>query len=298
MTPKPTTQELSPVRYDVSLLTSEDFYLFNEGSHYRIYEKMGAHVVESKGTKGTVFGVWAPNARRVSIIGDFNGWNPQSHQLQPRGSSGIWEGFIPGVAKGTLYKFHIDSTQLGYQIEKTDPVGLFAEKPPRTASVVWDLDYSWNDAAFLKKRADTNSLHAPMSIYEVHLGSWMRVPEEGNRSLTYREIAPRLADYVNKLGFTHVELLPIMEHPFYGSWGYQTTGYFSPTSRYGTPQDFMYFVDYLHQHGIAVILDWVPSHFPSDGHGLAFFDGTRGRDSIPIGRRSFSTTGAAKCAAS
>jgi len=142
MTPKPTTQELSPVRYDVSLLTSEDFYLFNEGSHYRIYEKMGAHVVESKGTKGTVFGVWAPNARRVSIIGDFNGWNPQSHQLQPRGSSGIWEGFIPGVAKGTLYKFHIDSTQLGYQIEKTDPVGLFAEKPPRTASVVWDLDYS------------------------------------------------------------------------------------------------------------------------------------------------------------
>jgi len=274
MTPKPTTQELSPVRYDVSLLTSEDFYLFNEGSHYRIYEKMGAHVVESKGTKGTVFGVWAPNARRVSIIGDFNGWNPQSHQLQPRGSSGIWEGFIPGVAKGTLYKFHIDSTQLGYQIEKTDPVGLFAEKPPRTASVVWDLDYSWNDAAFLKKRADTNSLHAPMSIYEVHLGSWMRVPEEGNRSLTYREIAPRLADYVNKLGFTHVELLPIMEHPFYGSWGYQTTGYFSPTSRYGTPQDFMYFVDYLHQHGIAVILDWVPSHFPSDGHGLAFFDGT------------------------
>ena len=153
-------------------------------------------------------------------------------------------------------------------------MGLFAEKPPRTASVVWDLDYTWNDAAFLEKRAAANSLHAPMSIYEVHLGSWMRVPEEDNRSLTYREIAPRLADHVNKLGFTHVELLPIMEHPFYGSWGYQTTGYFAPTARYGTPQDFMYFVDYLHQHGIAVILDWVPSHFPSDGHGLAFFDGT------------------------
>ena len=274
MTPKPPVQEVFPVRYDVSLLTAEDFYLFNEGNHYRIYQKMGAHLVESKGTKGTVFGVWAPNARQVSVIGSFNGWNSQSHPLQARGSSGIWEGFIPGVDKGTLYKFHIDSTQQGHTIEKADPVGLFTEKPPRTASVVWDLDYTWNDSAFLEKRAAVNSLHAPMSIYEVHLGSWMRVPEEHNRSLTYREIAPRLADYVNKLGFTHVELLPIMEHPFYGSWGYQTTGYFCPTSRYGTPQDFMYLVDYMHQHNIAVILDWVPSHFPSDGHGLAFFDGT------------------------
>ena len=274
MTPKPPIQEVFPVRYDVSLLTAEDFYLFNEGNHYRIYQKMGAHLVESKGTKGTVFGVWAPNARQVSVIGSFNGWNSQSHPLQARGSSGIWEGFIPGVDKGTLYKFHIDSTQQGHTIEKADPVGLFTEKPPRTASVVWDLDYTWNDSAFLEKRAAVNSLHAPMSIYEVHLGSWMRVPEEHNRSLTYREIAPRLADYVNKLGFTHVELLPIMEHPFYGSWGYQTTGYFCPTSRYGTPQDFMYLVDYMHQHNIAVILDWVPSHFPSDGHGLAFFDGT------------------------
>jgi 1,4-alpha-glucan branching enzyme len=271
MTP---AQELSPVRYDVSLLTPDDYYLFNQGSHYRIYEKMGAHLVKSKGTGGTVFSVWAPNARQVSVIGDFNGWNPQSHRLQHRGSSGIWEGFIPGLDKGALYKFHIASTQLGYQIEKTDPVGLFAEKPPRTASIVWDLDYAWNDASFLENRSALNSLHAPMSIYEVHLGSWMRVPEEDNRSLTYREIAPRLADYVSKMGFTHVELLPIMEHPFYGSWGYQTTGYFSPTARYGTPQDFMYFVDYLHQRGIVVILDWVPSHFPSDGHGLAFFDGT------------------------
>src|ERR1022692_982548 len=270
----PPAQERSPVRYDVSLLTAEDFYLFNEGSHYRIYEKMGAHLVESKGTAGTVFGVWAPNARQVSVIGDFNGWNRQSHLLQSRGSSGIWEGFIPGLGKGTLYKFHIDSTQLGYQIEKTDPVGLFTEKPPRTASVVWDLDYTWNDAAFLEKRAAANSLHAPMSIYEVHLGSWMRVPEEDNRSLTYREIAPRLAEHVNKLGFTHVELMPITEHPFYGSWGYQTTGYFAPTARYGTPQDLMYFVDYLHQRDIGVILDWVPSHFPTDAHGLAEFDGT------------------------
>ena len=274
MMPKPPTQELSPVRYDVSLLGADDFYLFNEGSHYRIYEKMGAHLVESNGTRGTVFSVWAPNARQVSVIGSFNGWNTQSHQLQPRGSSGIWEGFVLGVDKGTLYKFHINSTKHGHQAEKADPVGLFAEKPPRTASVVWDLDYTWNDAAFLEKREAANSLHAPMSIYEVHLGSWMRVPEEHNRSLSYREIAPRLAAHVNKLGFTHVELLPIMEHPFYGSWGYQTTGYFAPTSRYGTPQDFMYLIDYLHQHGIAVILDWVPSHFPSDGHGLAYFDGT------------------------
>ncbi len=211
MTPTSPAQELSPVRYNVSLLTPDDYYLFNQGSHYRIYEKMGAHVVESKGTRGTIFSVWAPNARHVSVIGDFNGWSPQSHQLQPRGSSGIWEGFIPGLDKGTLYKFHIDSTQLGYQIEKTDPVGLFAEKPPRTASIVWDLDYTWSDAAFLESRARVNSLHAPMSIYEVHLGSWMRVPEEDNRSLPYREIAPRLADYVNKMGFTHVELLPIME---------------------------------------------------------------------------------------
>jgi 1,4-alpha-glucan branching enzyme len=274
MSPKPPTQEATPVRYDISLLTAEDFYLFNEGSHYRIYDKMGAHLAESTGTKGTIFSVWAPNARRVSVIGSFNGWNPLSHPLQSRGASGIWEGFIPGVDKGALYKFRIDSTQHGYKMEKADPVALFDEKPPRTASVVWDLDYTWNDAAFLEKRAAINSLHAPMSIYEVHLGSWMRVPEEHNRSLTYREIAPRLAEYVNKLGFTHVEFLPLMEHPFYGSWGYQTTGYFAPTSRYGTPQDFMYLIDYLHQHGIAVILDWVPSHFPSDGHGLAFFDGT------------------------
>jgi 1,4-alpha-glucan branching enzyme len=223
---------------------------------------------------GAIFALWAPNARRVTVIGSFNNWNPTSHQLQPRGSSGIWEGFIPGVTKGALYKFHIDSTQHGYKAEKADPVAILDEKPPRTASVVWDLDYTWNDAAYFHNRAAANTTHAPISIYEVHLGSWMRVPEEHNRPLTYRETAPRLADHVNRLGFTHVELLPIMEHPFYGSWGYQTTGYFAPTARYGTPQDFMYFVDYLHQHNIGVILDWVPSHFPSDAHGLAFFDGT------------------------
>jgi len=279
MTPKSTSEDASLVRYDVSLLTPEDFYLFNEGSHYRIYEKLGAHLiqagnVEAGGAQGTIFSVWAPNAHHVSVIGSFNGWNPDSHQLRPRGSSGIWEGFIPAVSKGALYKFHIASTQLGYESERADPVAILDEKPPLTASVVWDLNYSWNDSAFLEKRAAENSTHAPISIYEVHLGSWMRVPEEGNRSLSYREIAPRLADHVNKLGFTHVELLPVMEHPFYGSWGYQTTGYFAPTARYGTPQDFMYLVDYLHQHNIGVILDWVPSHFPSDGHGLAFFDGT------------------------
>lgn len=272
MTPNATAA--SSVRYDVSLLTAEDLYLFNEGSHYRIYEKMGAHLMEVNGAQGTLFGIWAPNARHVSVVGSFNGWNPQSHQLHPRGSSGIWEGFIPGVGKGTLYKFYIVSNHHGHRVDKADPVATFAEKPPRTASIVWDLDYRWNDGAWLEKRAAANSLHAPMSIYEVHLGSWMRVPEEHNRPLTYREIAPRLAEYVNRLGFTHVELLPMMEHPFYGSWGYQTTGYFAPTARYGTPQDFMYLVDVLHQHGVGVILDWVPSHFPSDGHGLAYFDGT------------------------
>jgi 1,4-alpha-glucan branching enzyme len=274
MTTKMTPEHASPVHFDISLLTPEDFYLFNEGSHYRIYDKMGAHLIESNGIAGAIFALWAPNARRVTVIGSFNNWNPTSHQLQPRGSSGIWEGFIPGVTKGALYKFHIDSNQHGYRTEKADPVAILDEKPPRTASVVWDLDYTWNDTAYLHNRAAANTTHSPISIYEVHLGSWMRVPEEHNRPLTYREIAPKLADHVNRLGFTHVELLPMMEHPFYGSWGYQTTGYFAPTARYGTPQDFMYLVDCLHQHNIGVILDWVPSHFPSDAHGLAFFDGT------------------------
>jgi len=266
--------EAPAVRYDVSLLTDNDLYLFNEGSHYRLYDKMGAHLTESKGVQGTIFSVWAPNARNVYVIGSFNGWDHSSHPLQPRGSSGIWEGFIPGAGKGTVYKFHIVSNHHGHRVDKADPIGLLHEKPPRTASVVWDLESSWNDADWLSKRAERNSLHAPMSVYEIHMGSWMRVPEEHNRPLTYREIAPRLAEYAGKLGFTHVQFLPIMEHPFYGSWGYQTTGYFAPTARYGTPQDFMYLVDYLHQHNLGVILDWVPSHFPTDAHGLAYFDGT------------------------
>src|SRR6267143_2513040 len=256
------------------LLSDQDLYLFNEGSNYRIYEKMGAHLITHGGQSGGCFSVWAPNAHQVSVVGSFNEWAPQAHRLEPRGSPGIWEGFVPGVTKGALYKFHIESQQHGYRVDKADPYGLLHEKPPRTASVVWDLDYQWGDREWMEKRAPRNSLRAPQSVYEVHLGSWMRVPEEHNRPLTYRETAPRLAEYVRRMGFTHVEFLPVMEHPFYGSWGYQTTGYFAPTSRYGTPQDLMYLIDQLHQAGIGVILDWVPSHFPSDEIGLAWFDGT------------------------
>ena len=260
------------------LLTDQDIYLFREGTHVRAYEKLGAHPTPAPsggGDQGTHFGVWAPNAASVSVVGDFNGWNPSSHFLEPRrDSSGIWEGFISGVRAGTLYKYHIVSRHAGYSVDKADPFAFFAEVPPRTASVVWDLSYEWGDEDWMKRRSRANALDAPISIYEVHLGSWRRVPEDHNRSLTYRELAHQLGDYVADLGYTHVELVPIMEHPFYGSWGYQVTGYFAPTSRYGTPQDFMYFVDYLHRRGIGVIMDWVPSHFPSDEHGLAFFDGT------------------------
>ena len=261
-------------RSEVGVLTEQDLYLFNEGRHYRAYEKLGSHLTSVGGEQGTGFSVWAPNAREVTVIGSFNGWDPRSHPLRARGSSGIWEGFIPGVAKGSVYKFHIVSQHHGHMVDKADPFGLLHEKPPRTASVVWDLEYQWADHDWMQKRERKNALQSPISIYEVHLGSWMRFSEEHNRPLSYREMAPRLGDYAQRMHFTHVELLPVMEHPFYGSWGYQTTGYFAPTARYGTPQDFMYLVDYLHQHGIAVILDWVPSHFPSDEHGLAYFDGT------------------------
>jgi 1,4-alpha-glucan branching enzyme len=259
---------------DVSLLTADDLYLFNEGTHYRLFEKLGAHPLAVDGVAGTYFAVWAPNAQQVAVIGDFNQWDKASHPLRPRGESGVWEGFIAGVGPGTLYKYHIASRWHGYQVDKADPLAFFHERPPRTASIVWPLEYAWGDQEWMAQRQRRNSLKAPMSIYEVHLGSWRRVPEEGGRFLTYRELAPRLAEHVRRLGFTHVELLPVMEHPFYGSWGYQTTGYFAPTSRYGTPQDFMYLIDVLHQHGIGVILDWVPSHFPTDAHGLGYFDGT------------------------
>ena len=262
-----TTEETPTAQ--LTLLSDWDFHLFNEGSHTRLWEKLGAHPVEG----GTIFGVWAPNAESVSVVGDFNGWNPDVHPLQTRGLSGLWEGFVPQVTKGTKYKYHIRSRHGGYRVNKADPFGIHCENPPHTASIVWDLEYKWSDAEWMRTRASRNNLSAPISIYEVHLGSWRRVAEE-NRPMSYREIAGPLAEYVRKMNYTHVELMPIMEHPFYGSWGYQVTGFFAPTSRYGTPQDLMYMIDVLHQNGIGVILDWVPSHFPTDEHGLAFFDGT------------------------
>ncbi len=254
-----------------SLLTDYDIYLFRRGEHFRLYRKLGAHLEEG----GARFAVWAPNASRVSVIGTFNDWDPSAHPLRPReDGSGIWEGFVEGVRKGDLYKYRVVSRYGGYTADKADPFAFFCEVPPGTASVVWDLEYEWGDGDWMRERKDRNSLSSPMSIYEVHLGSWRRVPEEGNRFLTYRELARELPPYVEEMGFTHVEFLPVMEHPFYRSWGYQITGYFAPTSRYGTPQEFMGLVDALHRRGIGVILDWVPSHFPSDGHGLVFFDGT------------------------
>ena len=256
-------------------LTDFDLHLIGEGTHYRTWEKLGAHPGRLDGVPGTFFRVWAPNAQRVSAIGDFNGWNREAAPLAPRASSGIWEGFVPGVRAGDLYKYYVESQYGGYAVEKADPYGFAAEIRPRTASKVWDLSaYAWQDGEWMRARPSRRPHEEALSIYEVHLGSWMRVPEEGNRWLTYREIAPRLADHVRRLGFTHVEMMPVSEHPFDGSWGYQTVGYFAPTSRFGTPDDFMYLVDMLHRNGIGVILDWVPAHFPRDEHGLGFFDGT------------------------
>ena len=257
-----------------SFLSSDDVYLFNEGNHFRLYRHLGSHLTTVNGVEGTQFAVWAPNARDVSVVGDFNGWNRSADQLSAHGDSGIWEGFIEGVGKGTIYKYHVKSHHNDYEVDKADPFAIHAETPPKTGSIVWDLDYTWSDGDWMSTRGSHNALDAPISIYEVHLGSWMRVPDDGFRSMSYREIAPKLVEHVKRTGFTHVEFLPIMEHPFFGSWGYQTTGYFAPSSRYGTPQDFMYLVDYMHQNDIGVILDWVPSHFPSDEHGLAYFDGT------------------------
>jgi 1,4-alpha-glucan branching enzyme len=258
----------------MSLLSDHDLYLFNEGSHARLYDRLGSHLAVHEGVSGAWFDVWAPNAETISVIGTFNGWNPSTHHLHSLGESGIWEGFVPGVAGGDSYKFHIVSRLNGYKVDKADPFAVHAETPPHTASKVWDLSYSWGDADWMSSRSARNHLRAPMSTYELHFGSWRRVPQEGNRSLNYREAAEPLADYLSELGFTHVEFLPLTEHPFYGSWGYQTTGYFAPTSRYGTPQDLMYLIDYLHQRGIGVIMDWVPSHFPTDEWALGFFDGT------------------------
>jgi 1,4-alpha-glucan branching enzyme len=250
-------------RTDISPITDDDIFLFNEGTHSRMYAKLGSHLLK----RGTHFAVWAPSARSVSVVGDFNGWDAGAHPLTPRGSSGIWEGIIGEAGNGTLYKFRINGS-----LEKTDPYGSFYEVAPKTAAIVWDLDYDWQDADWMATRADRNDLYAPMSVYEVHIGSWRH--KRSGESLGYRELAEPLADHVEGCGFTHVELLPITEHPFYGSWGYQTTGFFAPTSRFGTPQDFMYLVDYLHQRGIGAILDWVPSHFPTDDWALGNFDGT------------------------
>jgi 1,4-alpha-glucan branching enzyme len=257
-----------------SLLTENDLYLFNEGSHFRLYDKLGAHVVNHEGISGTQFAVWAPNAAQVFVMGDFNGWDKHSNPLRPNGQSGIWEGFFSGIGNGTLYKYHIVSRFNDYRVDKTDPFSIFNEIPPKTASIVWNLDYQWSDQEWMTSRRQRNALDKPMAIYEMHVGSWRRVAEQSNRSLSYRELAPLLADYLERLGYTHVEFLPVMDHPFFGSWGYQITGYFAPSGNYGTPQDLMYLVDTLHQRGIGVILDWVPSHFPADEHGLAFFDGT------------------------
>jgi len=259
---------------DVSLLSEDDIYLFNEGSHFRLYEKLGAHIITVDGREGTVFGVWAPNAEKVSVIGDFNGWDDHRHELTPRGDSGIWEGFIAGVGRSMPYKYFIQSAYDNLRLKKADPFAVHGEVPPKTASVIWDLSYDWGDEKWMTSRAQNQKPEAPMSIYEVHLGSWMRVLEENNRSFSYRELARKLTDYLLEMGYTHVEFMPVMEHPFFGSWGYQSLGYFSPTSRYGTPQDFMHLIDSLHQNGIGVILDWVPSHFPVDGHGIGDFDGT------------------------
>jgi 1,4-alpha-glucan branching enzyme len=263
------------VVYGKSLLTDHDIYLFKEGNHFGLYEKLGSHVMTIDGVAGTLFAVWAPNASNVTVIGDFNEWNNDSHHLSVRhDGSGIWEGFIPGLGQGTIYKYYIISQHDEHQGEKGDPFAFLWETPPRTASVVWDLSYTWSDTDWMQSRQAKNALQAPWSVYELHIGSWRRVPEENNRSLTYQELAEYLPEYLKDTGFTHVEFMPVMEHPFYGSWGYQCTGYFAPTSRYGTPQDFMHLIDRLHQEGIGVVLDWVPSHFPGDAHGLVYFDGT------------------------
>lgn len=251
-----------------------DINLFRAGKHQKLYQHFGAHHTEVQGVEGVYFAVWAPNAAVVSVIGNFNYWNPDEALLFSRwDSSGIWEGFIPGVNKGEAYKFAI-RTPDGRLLEKGDPFASYWELRPRTASISWDREYSWNDAAWMNQRAERNSLHSPISVYEVHLGSWMRNPEKPEGFLSYRELAVKLVDYVKDMQFTHVEFMPVMEFPFDGSWGYQGVGYFAPTSRFGNPQDFMYLIDALHNAGIAVILDWVPAHFPGDAHGLYEFDGT------------------------
>ena len=263
-----------------SRLSEQDRQLFKEGAHLRLFDRLGAHLIEG----GTRFSVWAPNALSVSVIGDFNGWDPEAHPLTLDPSCGVWEGLLPDVSEGALYKYHLvaerqDEAEDGdkgdkiYEVDKADPFGFRHQTPPETASIVTRLDYEWGDETWMASRESQDAFASPMTIYEVHLGSWRRVPEEGRRSLSYREHAEGLVSYVAEMGFTHVEIMPVMEHPFYGSWGYQITGFFAATRRYGEPEDLMYLIDRFHQRGIGVILDWVPGHFPDDEHGLSYFDG-------------------------
>ncbi len=251
-----------------------DLYLFNEGTNQKIYEKLGAHVCSIDGISGTLFAVWAPCAKRVSVVGSFNQWDGRRHQMRSRGSSGVWELFIPDINQGELYKYEIKTPYDEIYI-KADPYAFYAELRPATASIVYNIEnYIWNDDEWITSRDSSNSFGKPVAIYEVHLGSWKRISDDENGLYSYREIADMLVEYVKDMGYTHIELLPVSEHPFDGSWGYQTTGYYAITSRYGTPDDFRYFIDKFHQNGIGVLVDWVPAHFPKDGHGLARFDGT------------------------
>ena len=255
-------------------LSQQDQYLINEGTEHRVYRKLGAHLREVDGVHGVAFAVWAPNASRVSVVGDFNRWDGRYFPMRSLGNSGVWEIFIPGLEEGLLYKYEIVPRQGAMRL-KTDPYGSYFEGPPNNASVVWNVDqYQWGDSAWMEKRAQTDWLKKPVQVYEVHLGSWRRNLEDGNRPFTYRELAKELVTYVKEMGFTHVEFMPLSEYPFEGSWGYQVTGFYAPTHRYGTPQDFMYMVDVMHQNGIGVLLDWVPAHFPKDFFALAHFDGT------------------------
>ncbi|NEO61190.1 MAG: 1,4-alpha-glucan branching enzyme, partial [Moorea sp. SIO4G2] len=283
-----------PYHFRSAKLTEFDLHLFAEGNHHRIYQKLGAHPTEIDGVEGVYFAVWAPNARNVSVIGDFNDWDGRQHQMR-KGATGIWELFIPELGVGESYKYEIKNSE-GHIYEKSDPYGFQQEVRPKTASIVTNLDdYQWHDHHWMEHRRHTDPLRQPISVYELHLGSWLHgssgeIPQGANgetltvvtvsdlkpgaRFLTYRELAQKLIPYIKQLGFTHIEILPLAEHPFDGSWGYQVTGYYACTSRYGNPQDLMYFIDQCHQNGIGVILDWVPGHFPKDAHGLAFFDGT------------------------
>lgn len=267
-------KEKADLSVEPTLFSDYDVHLFKEGKHFHLYKKLGSHLMEHQGKKGTYFALWAPNAKEVSVIGDFNYWNRDQLYMNSRqDGSGIWEVFLPDVHQGAIYKYFIRSHN-GYEVEKGDPYALYWETPPYTASVVWSMDYKWKDKSWLEKRKKKAGEIQPYSVYEMHIGSWKRVPEEENRFLTYLELAKDLPAYIKDLGFTHVEFMPVMEHPFFGSWGYQVTGYFAPSSRFGKPEDFMALIDALHREGIGVILDWVPSHFPSDMHGLHYFDGT------------------------